>query len=236
MAKVIYELRGVSKIYKVSETITKALDNIDLKLYEGEIIVVLGPSGSGKSTLLNVLSGIDNATSGEVLFLDKQIEKYSLDELTSYRREYLGFIFQTYNLISNLDVKENIELGLQLAKDPISISEIIDSVELTSQKNKFPYQLSGGQQQRVSIARALVKNPKVLFCDEPTGALDETTGKIVLKTIQELNKKYKTTIVIITHNPSIAQMANNVIRINSGKIASNIRNEKVLDASEIRWA
>jgi putative ABC transport system ATP-binding protein len=236
VAKVIYELRGVSKIYKVSETITKALDNIDLKLYEGEIIVVLGPSGSGKSTLLNVLSGIDNATSGEVLFLDKQIEKYSLDELTSYRREYLGFIFQTYNLISNLDVKENIELGLQLAKDPISINEIIDSVELTSQKNKFPYQLSGGQQQRVSIARALVKNPKVLFCDEPTGALDETTGKIVLKTIQELNKKYKTTIVIITHNPSIAQMANNVIRINSGKIASNIRNEKVLDASEIRWA
>ncbi|MDD4584571.1 MAG: ABC transporter ATP-binding protein [Bacilli bacterium] len=223
-------------MYKVSETITKALDNIDLKLYEGEIIVVLGPSGSGKSTLLNVLSGIDNATSGEVLFLDKQIEKYSLDELTSYRREYLGFIFQTYNLISNLDVKENIELGLQLAKDPISINEIIDSVELTSQKNKFPYQLSGGQQQRVSIARALVKNPKVLFCDEPTGALDETTGKIVLKTIQELNKKYKTTIVIITHNPSIAQMANNVIRINSGKIASNIRNEKVLDASEIRWA
>lgn len=236
MAKVIYELREVSKIYKVSETITKALDNIDLKLYEGEIIVVLGPSGSGKSTLLNVLSGIDNATSGEVLFLDKQIEKYSLDELTSYRREYLGFIFQTYNLISNLDVKENIELGLQLAKDPISINEIIDSVELTSQKNKFPYQLSGGQQQRVSIARALVKNPKVLFCDEPTGALDETTGKIVLKTIQELNKKYKTTIVIITHNPSIAQMANNVIRINSGKIASNIRNEKILDASEIRWA
>ena len=236
MAKVIYELRGVSKIYKVSETITKALDNIDLKLYEGEIIVVLGPSGSGKSTLLNVLSGIDNATSGEVLFLDKKKKKYSLDELTSYRREYLGFIFQTYNLISNLDVKENIELGLQLAKDPISINEIIDSVELTSQKNKFPYQLSGGQQQRVSIARALVKNPKVLFCDEPTGALDETTGKIVLKTIQELNKKYKTTIVIITHNPSIAQMANNVIRINSGKIASNIRNEKVLDASEIRWA
>ena len=169
-------------------------------------------------------------------FQGKQIEKYSLDELTNYRREYLGFIFQTYNLISNLDVKENIELGLQLAKDPISINEIIDSVELTSQKNKFPYQLSGGQQQRVSIARALVKNPKVLFCDEPTGALDETTGKIVLKTIQELNKKYKTTIVIITHNPSIAQMANNVIRINSGKIASNIRNEKVLDASEIRWA
>ena len=236
MAKVIYELRGVSKIYKISETITKALDNIDLKLYEGEIIVVLGPSGSGKSTLLNVLSGIDNATSGEVLFQGTQIEKYSLDELTNYRREYLGFIFQTYNLISNLDVKENIELGLQLAKNPISINEIIDSVELTSQKNKFPYQLSGGQQQRVSIARALVKNPKVLFCDEPTGALDETTGKIVLKTIQELNKKYKTTIVIITHNPSIAQMANNVIRINSGKIASNIRNEKVLDASEIRWA
>ena len=236
MADVIYELKGVSKIYKVSETITKALDNIDLKLYEGEIIVVLGPSGSGKSTLLNVLSGIDNATSGKVLFLDKQIEKYSLDELTSYRREYLGFIFQTYNLISNLDVKENIELGMQLAKNPININEIIDSVELTSQKNKFPYQLSGGQQQRVSIARALVKNPKVLFCDEPTGALDETTGKIVLKTIQELNKKYKTTIVIITHNPSIAQMANNVIRINSGKIASNIRNEKVLDASEIRWA
>ncbi len=236
MKKAIYELHGVSKIYKVNDTITKALDNIDLSLNEGEIIVILGPSGSGKSTLLNVLSGIDSPTRGEIKFMGIDISNYNLAELCKYRRDYLGFIFQTYNVISNLDVRENIELGMQLSSEPIDIDEVIANVELQEHSQKFPYQLSGGQQQRVSIARALVKNPKVLFCDEPTGALDEETGKVILKTIQDLNKKYKTTIVIITHNPSIAQMANTVIKIISGKIVSSKHNEVVLDAAKIDWA
>ena len=235
-SKYIYELKKVSKIYKVGTNVTKALNEIDLTLNEGEVIVVLGPSGSGKSTLLNVLSGIDNVSSGVITFMGKDISKYDYNKLCEYRRNYLGFIFQTYNLISNLNVAENVELGQQLAQHPIKIEEMIDAVGLQGQEHKFPYQMSGGQQQRVAIARALVKNPKVLFCDEPTGALDETTGKIVLKTIQDLNKKYNTTIVIITHNPSIAQMANTVIKVNSGKIVSVQHNRKVLAANQIEWA
>ncbi len=232
----IFKLKDVSKIYKINDNVVKALDCINLELSEGEIVVVLGPSGSGKSTFLNVLSGIDTPSSGDILFYDKNIAKYNKSELTNYRREYLGFIFQTYNVISNLNVRENVELGMQLSSSPINIDEMIEDVGLKEHKNKFPFQLSGGQQQRVAIARALVKNPKVLFCDEPTGALDEATGKLVLKTIQDLNKKHKTTIVIITHNPSIAQMANTVVRINSGRIESIMHNKKVVDASKIDWA
>lgn len=232
----IYELKDVSKIYKVNNTITKALNKVDLSLSEGEVIVVLGPSGSGKSTLLNVLSGIDNATSGSIKFMGQEISHYKYEELCKYRRDYLGFIFQSYNLISNLNVAENVELGQQLAKNPLNISELLTEVGLAGQEHKFPYQMSGGQQQRVAIARALVKNPKVLFCDEPTGALDEATGKLVLQTIQNLNKKYQTTVIIITHNPSIAQMANTVIKVNSGKIVSVTHNKKVLNAMKIAWA
>ncbi len=234
--KEIYKLKKVNKIYINIGENNHALNNIDLTLYEGEIIVILGPSGSGKSTMLNILSGIDNPTSGEIYFYDERIDKFNDEELTNYRKNNLGFIFQSYNLIANLTVKENIELGHYLSDNPLNIKDIIKEVGLYDHLNKYPYQLSGGQMQRVSIARALVKNPKVLFCDEPTGALDEKTGKKVLQLLQDINKEHKTTMIIVTHNPSIALMGNVVIKMNSGNIVSIERNEKVIDAKDLRWA
>lgn len=232
----IYKLENVYKTYKFNDTYNYALNDIDLELKEGEIIVILGPSGSGKSTLLNLLSGIDIPSRGKIYFNDKRLDKLSDIELTDYRRDYLGFIFQNYHLIPNLTVEENVELGAHLSKNPLNIDEIIEAVGLKEQKQKYPYQLSGGQMQRVAIARSLVKNPKVLFCDEPTGALDEKTGKKVLKLLQNLNQKYHTTIIIVTHNPSIALMANTVITMNSGKIVKVQKNKTMLDAEELRWA
>ncbi len=232
----IYKLENVYKTYKFNDTYNYALNDIDLELKEGEIIVILGPSGSGKSTLLNLLSGIDIPSRGKIYFNDKRLDKLSDIELTDYRKDYLGFIFQSYHLIPNLTVEENVELGAHLSKNPLDIDEIIEAVGLKEQKQKYPYQLSGGQMQRVAIARSLVKNPKVLFCDEPTGALDEKTGKKVLKLLQNLNQKYHTTIIIVTHNPSIALMANTVITMNSGKIVKVQKNKTVLDAEELRWA
>lgn len=234
--KEIYEMKNVSKTYNNYSGSTTALDKINLKIKESEIVVILGPSGSGKSTMLNILSGIDNPTKGEVYFDSKRIDKYNDNDLTDYRKDNLGFIFQSYNIISNLTVKENIELGANLSTNPLNIDEVIDTVGLSSHKNKYPYQLSGGQMQRVSIARALVKNPKVLFCDEPTGALDEETGKKVLTSLQEINEKYKTTMIIVTHNPSIADMANTVIKMNSGKIVEEKHNKKIVKATDLRWA
>jgi len=234
--KKIYEMKNVSKIYNNFSGKTTALDKINLNINEGEIVVILGPSGSGKSTMLNILSGIDNPSKGEIFFDGERIDKLSDDELTDYRKDNLGFIFQSYNILSNLTVKENIELGLNLSTNPINIDDVIETVGLSEHKNKYPYQLSGGQMQRVSIARALVKNPKVLFCDEPTGALDEETGKKVLASLQEINEKYKTTMIIVTHNPSIADMANTVIKMNSGVIASKIHNKKITKAEDLRWA
>ena len=232
----IYKLENVYKTYKFNDTYNYALNDIDLELKEGEIIVILGPSGSGKSTLLNLLSGIDIPSRGKIYFNDKRLDKLSDIELTDYRKDYLGFIFQSYHLIPNLTVEENVELGAHLSKNPLDIDEIIEAVGLKEQKQKYPYQLSGGQMQRVAIARSLVKNPKVLFCDEPTGALDEKTGKKVLKLLQNLNQKYHTTIIIVTHNPSIALMANTVITMNSGKIIKVQKNKTMLDAEELRWA
>lgn len=232
----IYKLENVYKTYKFNDTYNYALNDIDLELKEGETIVILGPSGSGKSTLLNLLSGIDIPSRGKIYFNDKRLDKLSDIELTDYRKDYLGFIFQSYHLIPNLTVEENVELGAHLSKNPLDIDEIIEAVGLKEQKQKYPYQLSGGQMQRVAIARSLVKNPKVLFCDEPTGALDEKTGKKVLKLLQNLNQKYHTTIIIVTHNPSIALMANTVITMNSGKIVKVQKNKTVLDAEELRWA
>ena len=232
----LYELKNISKIYKVQTNENHAIDDISLELNRGEIIVILGPSGSGKSTLLNLLSGIDTPTKGKIFFEGKRLDEYTLDELTEYRRNHLGFIFQSYNLISNLTIKENIELGAYLSKNPLNIDEMIKAVGLEGHKYKYPYQLSGGQMQRVAIARALAKNPDVLFCDEPTGALDEEMGKNILSVLQNMNQKYKTTMIIVTHNPSIADMANTVIKMNSGKIVEIKKNKKVKEAKDLRWA
>ncbi|MBS7021264.1 MAG: ABC transporter ATP-binding protein [Firmicutes bacterium] len=232
----LYKMTHVNKIYHNYDSNLHALKDVNLSIPKGEIVVILGPSGSGKSTLLNILSGIDYPTDGNVLFDGKNIEHYRDDELTEYRRNSLGFIFQSYNLIANLTVKENIELGSHLSEDPFPMDDVIQTVGLEDHKNKYPYQLSGGQMQRVSIARALVKNPKVLFCDEPTGALDEKTGKDVLASLQEVNQKYHTTMIIVTHNPSIADMANTVIRMNSGEIVEVRKNKKVKQAEDLRWA
>ena len=231
----IYKLEKVKKIYKGNVN-NYALDNINLSIKSGEVVIILGPSGSGKSTLLNILSGIDNPTSGSVYFKEERIDDLNAKNLTSYREHNLGFIFQSYNLIPNLTVKENIELGAKLSKNPLNIKEIAHSVGLGEQLNKYPYQLSGGQMQRVAIARAIVKNPKVLFCDEPTGALDEEMGKNVLALLQKINKENNTTIIIVTHNPSIANMGHTVIKMNSGKISKIIKNKEILDAKDLRWA
>ncbi len=232
----IYKLEKAYKTYKSKNEENHALNGIDLSITEGEIVIILGPSGSGKSTMLNILSGIDFLTKGKVYFNDQRLDKMKEEELTNYRKENLGFIFQSYNLIPNLTVKENIELGKELSDTPLSIDTIIKEVGLKDHVHKYPYQLSGGQMQRVAIARALVKNPKVLFCDEPTGALDEKTGKNVLALLQKINQKYHTTMIIVTHNPSIAQMGNTVIRMNSGKIVETIHNKKIVDAKDLRWA
>jgi len=200
----LIKMKNVSKIYQNGDFETKALNQVDLTINRGEFIVVLGPSGSGKSTFLNVLSGLDTPTEGEIFIDEKEISKLNQKELTKFRRENLGFIFQQYNLLSTLTARENIELGYKIAKEPFDIDEMLKSVEIFDQKSKFPSQMSGGQQQRVSIARALVKKPKILFCDEPTGALDEKTGKGILDLLSQLNKKYQTTIVLITHNGNFA--------------------------------
>lgn len=231
----LYKLEKVYKTYKSKFQENHALNGIDLNINEGEIVIILGPSGSGKSTMLNVISGIDYITRGKIYFQNERLDKFDEENLLNYRKENLGFIFQSYNLISNLTVKENIELGKELSDNPLSINEILKEVGLDEHKNKYPYQLSGGQMQRVAIARALVKNPKVLFCDEPTGALDEKTGKIVLKSLVDVNEKMQTTMVIVTHNPGIALIGDRVIKMNSGKIIEIIDNEKRTNPKDIPW-
>lgn len=229
-------LENVFKTYKTGDVETHALRGVSLSINDGEFIVILGPSGSGKSTLLNVISGLDNITSGSIKFNVEEISKYKEDKLTEFRRDNLGFIFQQYNLLQNLTVYENIQMGADLSKNPLDIDETLKHVGLESSKDKYPSQLSGGQQQRVSIARSVVKNPSIMFCDEPTGALDEETAKQVLNLLQKLNKELKTTTVIITHNPSIAKMADTVIRMNSGKIEEIYKNNEKLTANELKWS
>lgn len=232
----LIELHNVTKIYSVGEINTYALRDVNLKVEKEEVVVVLGPSGSGKSTLLNVLSGLDKVTSGEITYEGQVISNYSDNQLTHFRRDTIGFIFQSYHLLPNLTVYENIEVGANLSKEKIDIDSILKSVEMYEERNKFPYQLSGGQQQRVSIARALAKNPKVLFCDEPTGALDEEMGKKVLSILQNVNKEFGTTILIITHNPAISALGNKVIHMNSGRVAKEEHNDVIANAEEIKWA
>jgi putative ABC transport system ATP-binding protein len=232
----VIELNKVSKIYVNGELETHALKEVDLKIEKGEFIVILGPSGSGKSTMLNVLSGLDAPTSGEITIHQEQIHLLNDKALTLFRRKHLGFIFQQYNLLSTLTVYENIALGHALSQDAFNIDQMLKDVAIDDQKDKYPHQLSGGQQQRVSIARALVKKPLMLFCDEPTGALDESTGKEILALLVKLNQIYKTTILLITHNPAIAQIADRVVKMNSGCIAEIITNEHKKDAKDIHWS
>ena len=215
---------------------TQALKEVNMEIEQGEFIVVLGPSGSGKSTLLNVLSGLDIPTKGSIFIDGQEISRLTQKELTQFRREKLGFIFQQYNLLSTLTVKENVELGYQIAEDPFEIDEMLKSVDILDQKDKFPNQMSGGQQQRVSIARALIKKPKILFCDEPTGALDEKTGKDILSLLSRLNKQYKKTNILITHNPSIGLMADRIIKMNSGNVVDIYINQSKKEAQEISWS
>lgn len=228
--------KNLKKMYKSGDYETAALNDVSLEINKGEVVVILGPSGSGKTTLLNVCSGLDTVSSGQLIFDGKDISKYNSKDLTLFRRDNIGVVFQGYNLLTNLTVAENIEVGGRLAQNPIEVKKIIETVELSNKQHKFPHQLSGGEQQRVSIARAVAKNPKVLFCDEPTGALDEKTGKKVLQMLQNVNRELNTTILIITHNPGIAEIANKVIKMNSGKIIDIKINNEVIDAENVRWA
>jgi putative ABC transport system ATP-binding protein len=230
----IIKTENLTKTYKIGHIETHALENINLEIEEGEIIVILGPSGSGKTTLLNLLSGLDKQTKGKIYFEGKEISKYSDSKMTRFRKKNLGFIFQTYNLLEHLNVEENILVGKKLGDKKIDIKELMKTVGLKRHSKKAIYQLSGGEQQRVSIARALAKNPKVMFCDEPTGALDEKTGKIVLETLIEANKKYNTTMIIITHNPGIAYIGDRIIKMNSGHIIKEEKNKR-MDPKEIPW-
>lgn len=229
------KLENVNKIYVTGEIETIALKNVDVEIKNGEFVVLLGPSGSGKSTMLNVCSGLDNPTSGIITIDDEVISDLNSKELTKFRRNNLGFIFQQYNLLQTLSVRENIEVGREVSLDPFSVEEIAEKVGLTPNIDKYPFQLSGGEQQRVSIARAVVKNPKIMFCDEPTGALDEENAKEILGVLQMLNQEFKTTVVLITHNPNISVMADKVIKLNSGEIVEVKENTNKLDAKEIRW-
>ena len=229
------KLEKVTKIYQTGEVETIALKDVDLEFKEGELIVLLGPSGSGKSTLLNVCSGLDLPSNGKITIGDQVISNMNHQELTKFRRNHLGFIFQQYNLLQTLSVKENVEVGADISSDPFDVLDIIEQVGLTPNLSKYPYQLSGGEQQRVSIARAIVKKPKILFCDEPTGALDEENAKEILGIIQKLNEQYKTTVVLITHNPSIGIIADRIVKINSGEIIEIISNKTKAKAKDITW-
>ena len=235
IADVVFRARGLAKTYRTGEVEVQALRDVDLEIARGEFVVLLGASGSGKSTLLNILGGLDVPTRGDVRFGDHTLSGASEAELTAYRREHVGFVFQFYNLIPSLTVRENLALVTDIASDPMSIDEAIDLVGLTPRRDHFPAQLSGGEQQRVAIARAIVKRPEVLLCDEPTGALDYATGKLVLEVIARINKELGTTAVVITHNAAIAGMADRVIYLSDGRIQGIEINAHKLTPSELSW-
>ncbi|MBP3807369.1 MAG: ABC transporter ATP-binding protein [Eubacterium sp.] len=220
------DLKGAKKYYGKGESEVRALDGASLELEEGGVYVILGPSGSGKSTLLNMLGGLDKMDDGVLSIDGVTISKMSDKQLVEYRRTDVGFVFQFYNLIPDLTVKENIQVVADITDSPLDIDEVMEAVDIKKYENHFPSELSGGQQQRVSIARALIKNPKILLCDELTGALDTKSARLVLKFVEKVNQKFHTTIIIITHNEAISGMADRVIRIKDGKVSSNVKNEK----------
>ena len=229
------EFKNVCKEYKMGEVTIKALNNTNFSVEKGELVVIVGPSGAGKTSALNILGGMDTATSGAVFVDGKDISKWNKKQLTGYRRDDIGFVFQFYNLVPNLTATENVELALQISKDPLDAEEVLKDVGLGHRLNNFPAQLSGGEQQRVSIARALAKNPKILLCDEPTGALDYQTGKSILKLLQDTCHKKGKTVVVITHNLAIAPMADRVIEMKNGKISNITINDNPQLVETIEW-
>ncbi|MGE5328971.1 MAG: ABC transporter ATP-binding protein [Deltaproteobacteria bacterium] len=235
MSDNIITVKNLIKEYKMGEVAVRACDGIDFEIANGEFVVVLGPSGSGKSTVLNIIGGMDKPTSGEVWVDGKDIAKYSEKELTNYRRRSIGFVFQFYNLIPNLTALENVELVTEVSVKPLNPKEVMENVGLSERNNNFPAQLSGGEQQRVAIARAIVKNPLMLLCDEPTGALDSKTGKLVLKLLHDINRNTKKTTIVITHNSAIAAVADRVIKLRSGAVESVIVNDNPDQPERIEW-
>lgn len=228
-------LNNVSKKYYAGEHEFLALKNVNLNIEEGKVVVILGPSGAGKSTLLNLLGGLDNPSSGSIIIDGKNIEKYNDNELATYRAEMVGFVFQFYNLIPTLTIHENVALVKEVVSAPLSANAMLKEVGLLEHAKKFPSELSGGEQQRVSIARALTKNPKILLCDEPTGALDSETGIVVLKLLLKMAKEYKKTVIIVTHNQNIAKIGDVTIRVKNGEIKSAVENTNPLNVDEVEW-
>lgn len=229
------EFNDVKKIYKMGDVKIRALNGASFQINEGEFAVVLGPSGAGKSTILNILGGMDTCTTGEITVDGKRIDKYNSRQLTAYRRYDIGFVFQFYNLVQNLTVKENVEMATQICKNPLDIGSTIKAVGLGDRMNNFPAQLSGGEQQRVAIARALAKNPKLLLCDEPTGALDYQTGKSVLKLLQKTCVDNNVTVIVITHNLALTPMGNKVIRVKNGRVSNVEINDNPVSIDNIEW-
>lgn len=229
------ELKEVRKSYQMGSVTINAADGVSFSVEKGEFVVVVGPSGAGKTTVLNILGGMDTCDSGQVIVDGRDIAGYGEKELTAYRRDDIGFVFQFYNLIQNLTAKENVELALQICKNPLEAEEVLKEVGLAERMDNFPAQLSGGEQQRVSIARALAKNPKLLLCDEPTGALDYNTGKAILKLLQDMCRERGMTVIVITHNSAITPTADRIIRIKNGRVSEMKRNENPASVMSIEW-
>lgn len=229
------KLENITKIYHMGEVEIRAADNINFSIKKGEFVVIVGPSGAGKTTVLNILGGMDTATGGTLTVDGKDITAYDSRQLTGYRRDDIGFVFQFYNLIPNLTALENVELALQICKDPLDAKKVLEDVGLGDRLDNFPAQLSGGEQQRVSIARALAKNPKLLLCDEPTGALDYNTGKAILKLLQNMCRERGMTVIVITHNQALAPMADRLIHIKNGQVSHMETNENPMSIDEIEW-
>jgi putative ABC transport system ATP-binding protein len=231
----VFQARGLTKVYQMGEVEIHALRGVDLALYAGELVVMLGASGSGKSTLLNIMGGLDAATDGQLRYLDQDLSRASDRDLTRFRRDHVGFVFQFYNMIPSLTARENVAIVTEIARDPMRPEEALELVGLADRMDHFPSQLSGGEQQRVAIARAVAKRPAVLMCDEPTGALDSKTGVRVLQVIEHINEELGTTTAVITHNEVIGEMADRVIRLKDGRVDEEHRNERRADPADLKW-
>lgn len=227
--------QDVTKVYKIGDIEIRASDGVNFEVEKGEFVVIVGPSGAGKTTILNLLGGMDQASSGKIMVDGQNIALYDDRQLTQYRRDDIGFVFQFYNLVQNLTALENVELASQISKDPLDEKMVLKRVELENRMNNFPAQLSGGEQQRVAIARAIAKNPKLLLCDEPTGALDYLTGKAILALLREMCDKYNMTVIVITHNSALSSMADRVIHLKNGKVDEMFLNEHPQSIQEIEW-